>query len=396
MPSGMNLPNTTALITAFQAGVRASPGGKPNNADVRTGSRYDVWGGVNAILSKRIAARAKGIFAQNYFSSASGDSLDLYISRRFNSQFPRIGAAYGTGVAALVRTGTSATTILDGTRISITIPGTDSQIWAVINGDVSIGAGALSVPVAIRTATMGASAAFSLAAGDGQLKIEDPLDDSTWAVQSVTCGAGADREKDAAYRARVLTTLDNTRLGYETAIVTAMKAAGAANVQFFDSRWPYDDSSYAPTVGATQIDNGLNKVVVSDAGGGSTPALIRACQFALDAVACGGINAQAYGQIVQPLSFTVLVTMWSQVSTMDQSAIRAAIQARIVAYMQTHGVYWRLVGVAAAAQQDAKDAQSVAVTCSESEPAMTNLFSSGVVKLYTVTDTAPLVTFATG
>ena len=405
MPSGMNIPSRTALRKAFQVGVSSPPDGTQNHADARVGSRYDVWGGVNAVLSARIAGRCKDIFAQNYFSSASGDFLDLYMSRRFANQFPRVLATCGTGLAVLVRSGTATTTILDGTRISISIPNTDSQLWVVVDGSDLVGIDTLAVSVPIRASVKGASSAFSFSSeGEAQLKLEDPLDDPTWTVQSVTCGAGTDREKDVAYRARVLTTLTDARLGYESSIAAAMKAAGAASVQFFDSRWPYDDSAYAPIVGATQIDDGLNKIVVSDASGGSTPTLIRACQFALDSVACAGINAQAYGQVTVPISIAITITLWSQISTMNQAAIRLAIQARIGAYLQTHGMYWTSTRIGAAAQREARDAQSVAVAVVDkatglqvnSDPDVTNLFSTGAVKLYTVSDNDIIVTFAAG
>lgn len=260
-------PKIADFIQHFARGVH---GTKDNRADIREGAIYQVPDGVSAVIWSRQAQRDTDLFRATRFGEADGDDLTRLVRQRFGIE--RMLDSFGTGQATLKRPGTGAGggTVWEGTRIRlVTSDGnTDSRAYAV-SQDTVISATAKSAVVPVRATEPGTG--WSVSVGYPGAYLDDPLWDSTWTVQQLSCGDGTIFEEAKAFRARVIQSRIDSRVGYRKAIIQACIAAGAQNIALFASDYAGD-----------QFDSGLNVCYVGDAGYQTSESLRRSCMFALE------------------------------------------------------------------------------------------------------------------
>lgn len=320
MPSRQPLPEIPDYLQAYAAEISAL---HRQNADVRRGSGYDIFGGTNAVLFSRQAIRDRDVFRAIYFDACYGDDVDTLIQARFGEM--RIPAAPGTGTAVFQRptSGAGSDTILAGTRVAIIVTGAEPR-YVEVSTDTSVSSTQTSVIVPVETITAGASLPISATFNTAFIRLEDPLKDPSWAVVSVTVGAGTDREKDADYKARTRTDRLSKRVGYAKSITDACIAQGAGQVALFASNFLGDD-----------LDHGINRCFVGSASYQSTPDLVTACRIAVDSVRVLGADLLVYGMTQQALSLLVTVNLWLPPAQRNQAALQGAAAAAVVEYLNT-------------------------------------------------------------
>jgi Baseplate J-like protein len=321
MPSVQPIPTVSNLLQAFRDGV---VGQRERRADTRSGSGYDLTDGPGAILWSRQAQRDRDMFRGVYFDTAEGDDLTargqaLYGVTRFLD-------TYGTGVASFTRptAGAGGGTIPAGTRIFV-LPSSgiaDARVYAVAS-DTPVAASALSAPaVPVRATTLGPGTAISALSSGGYLfRVDDPLWDTSWTVQSLATTDGTSFEPAADYRARVRANRFASRAGYAAAIIAACANVGATNVVLFASNWAGDSNDY-----------GLNWCYVSDASFTGSPSLVTACAVALESVRVLGADLQVLPITTSSLSVSVTASLWDDPGNFNQNDITDAIQASVAAY----------------------------------------------------------------
>lgn len=322
MPSPLPLPTIPELIKAFDDAV---VGQKDSRADVHRGSGFDLLAGLGAILFSREASRDRDNFRDTYFDLADGDQLQaLGIAKFGATSGARAKDTFGVGSVTLVRPNASAGqgTVYAGTRIYVlNAQGlTDAKIYKVAS-DTPVGATALSVPVPITATTTGAGVVIFANATNGTFRIDDPIWDTTWAVQQITCADGTVYELAPAYRSRLRQGRVDARVGYFKAIVTACQAVGAVNVFGFASDYPGGPNDY-----------GLNVVYVGDAGFSSTQALLNACLVALEGARVAGADLQVLGMAFSAVPVTASVSLWDDPSAFNLADLTVAMTGALAAY----------------------------------------------------------------
>src|SRR5689334_15047646 len=100
MPSQEDIPETSELLTAYDAEIAAIE--RPT-ADVHSGSGYDVQGGVAAVLFHRQAIQDRDNFRATYFDTAQGLDADVLIRGRYGILAARFPDTVGIGIASLHR-----------------------------------------------------------------------------------------------------------------------------------------------------------------------------------------------------------------------------------------------------------------------------------------------------
>src|SRR5689334_20308359 len=116
MPADVALPSVDDFLDAYAGGVAA----KRDDADNHRGSRYEIWGGVGAVLFNRITARARGNFRNNYFDTAEETALDNLIAQRHPEISPRVLLTAGVGTITFYRpAGGLLGSIFEGTRVRV-------------------------------------------------------------------------------------------------------------------------------------------------------------------------------------------------------------------------------------------------------------------------------------
>ena len=316
MPASEPLPTITDLLGVFGAGVVAK---SDPYADVRRGAVYDHFAGVGAIMFSREAQRDRDLFRARYFDTADGADLTELVATRFG--IARILDGYGTGTALFVRGSAAAGggTIWEGTRIILAAGAgaAAAREYAVLE-DTPVGPTVTSLPVPIRATTVGGGAAVSGAGGYARL--DDPLWDPSWQVQSLTCTDGTVFEKAAPFRARVRQARLDARLGYVTAITNACVAQGATYVALFASNY-----------GGDATDFGLNACYVAEAGYTTTPRLIRACTVALESYRVCGADLQVLGMMPVALKLAANVVLWDDPGSFSTVTLDVALRAALSA-----------------------------------------------------------------
>jgi hypothetical protein len=349
MPASEPLPAIRDLLGAFGAGVVAQ---KDARADVRRGAVYDHFAGVGAILFSREAQRDRDLFRARYFDTADGADLTELVATRF--AMARILDTYGTGSAVLARDSTAMGegTVWEGTRILLApvAAGAAAREYAVLE-DTPISATATIATVGIRATRTGTGVAVSAPAGLG--RIDDPLWDSTWRVQTLVCGDGTDFEKAAVLRARARQVQLDARKGYAKSITDACVAEGAAYVALFASNY-----------GGDAADFGLNACYVAAPGFTTTPRLIRACAVALERYRVCGADLQVFGMAPASLRVSATVTLWDDPSAFATTSLDIALRAALSSSFEslTGGFSYSLDALRGAMLQVSDAVQDVVIT----------------------------------
>lgn len=320
MPSVQPVPTLADLRKAYRDAV---VGQRDNRSDLNDGSGYDLTSGPAAILWSRQGQRDRDMFHAVYFDTAQGDDL----TNRGNSlyQIPRILDTYGTGVATLVRATASggSGTVPTGTRFFI-VPSNgqaDARVYKV-SADTVASATQTLLQVPVSATVLGVGTALAATSGGGYImQIQDPLWDTSWTLQSIQTVDGTTFEKAEDYRARVRVTRAANRVGYKAAIINTLAGIGATNVALFASSW----------AGLSQ-DYGLNWCYVADASFNGSPALITACDLALESVRVLGCDLQVLPISTVQLTVSLQVSLWDDPGNFDLGSITTSIQANVAAY----------------------------------------------------------------
>lgn len=402
MPSHLEVPTVQDFIKAYRNGIH---GIRRPNASLESGYRYNIWGGVAAVLFHREAVRDRDLFRSIFFSSAGGDDLVDYIEAHYGVD--PILKARGEGLVRLERASVAAGsgTLLAGTRIEVWAGGADGpkiyRIKSLVDpSPLFVGATQTVASVVIEPELAGIGFAMDSAISPPKfMRIVDPLWDNSWRATYLVCADGTDREKDPAYRARALQDLEDRRPGYIARITDAMVEAGASQVALFAS----DFISTNPTTGIESIgeldadgygDVGLNRVYVGDASFVSTDALLRACRLKLDDVAIAGTDVQILPMAPATVAITATIRFWDDPGNFDTVGIKKAAQNAVINYFRSrqNAFYFRNGAAEGAILNSVKDIQSLVVTSSPGEPALATLFNASPLLRYGLDENAIAVT----
>lgn len=370
MPSQQDVPSAADILAAYDAEIAAL---ERSSGDLRSGSGYDIHGGVGAILFHRQSIHDRDRFRSVYFDTAQGDDADTLIRRRYGILAARIPDLPGTGIASLSRTGTSAGTFYEGTRFSVlpNTPGGAPRTFEV-SQDTAIGSGALQARVPIRDMLV-ASSAVVATTSTNVLTIDDPLWD-TWSISSVQCGPGTFREDDDTYKARIKATRLAQRKGYADGITNACKSVGASQVAIFPSDW-------------TGIDHGINHLFVADDAFVTTDSLLQACRVVVDSWRVLGADLFVFGMQNTPLSISVTVQVWNIEQTRASQDISDLAVAAVVDFFKSSAnqFYWTATAIESAIHRQIRgDAQKVTVTASLPEPTRSTMLDVALLPRYVV------------
>lgn len=315
MPTAIAEPTLAELVKAFHDGVRAT---RDRYADGHQGAVYDHFAGVGAIHWTRQARRDTDLWRAIYFATADGADLTRLLADRYD--FDRVADTYGTGAASLRRPTAAAAdgTFWQGTRIAVHGPLIESTRY-VVAADTPVGATELSANVPVRAERPGPGTAISV--GADAARIDDPLWDTTWVVDSLTCDDGTAFEPAPVSRARFRDARIAARVGFLEALVLACKEAGAVNAVLFPSDYGGDDE-----------DRGLNMAYVGDAGFSGTDALVRAVQLRLERTRVLGDNLQVgpLARSDQPIAADVY--LWDSPARVNTTALRAVLVGTLLGY----------------------------------------------------------------
>lgn len=317
MPSAFAEPTVAELLQAFEDGVRAQ---KDRYVDVREGALYEHWSGVAAILWSREARRDTDLWRAVYLDSAEGKDLTNLLQDRYD--FEREEDDYGTGTALLKRTSTAAGagTVWEGTRILVHGDAQLPKIY-VVTEDKDVGATDTTATISIRADRVGPGTAIAVIAGSPLARVDDPIWDTAWTVDTLTCTDGASFEPAPQARARFRETRKAARAGFVDAIVTACKAVGAANALLFPSN--YAGEAY---------DYGLNVAYVGDENFTATDALVRAVKIELENWRVLGDNLQILPMARANLVVDADVNLWDTPGRVNQAEVRALLKGAIKGY----------------------------------------------------------------
>lgn len=366
MPDSSAMPSTQDYLAAYSGAVSA----RRSAADVHRGSRYDVLGGVAAVLFSRVSGRDRDAFRATYFDTAQDTELDELEAKRFADVGPRVLLTKGQGTVSLHRPTVDAAggDFLAGTRIAVILGGSSETRFFEVTEDTAIGAAALTaVNVPIQCVLPGSSTAISLNAGDVMhMRIDDPLWDNTWVVDSLACSSGTDREKDADYRVRTKAARTDNRVGYVKRITQAMTDAGAARIALFASDYLGPDS-----------DCGLNRICVGDVSYQATQALLNACRLAVYQVCVQGTAVQVLPMQQQGLALSVIVELWDSSDHVGRDMLQTDISKSLINYFSTrqNPFLWRIDAMEGVALKAARQqAQAITITTTSVEPTQADLF----------------------
>jgi hypothetical protein len=377
MPSELPVPTVEELRQAFRTGILSE---RDPNADTRTGSVYDLFGGMGAMVFRRLALRDRNIFRATYFDFAEGDALTELTFERFGNT---AGAATrGTGRAIFTRPTASGGpgTFWAGTRITLLPGSVGASRTYLVTEDTAVGAD-LGAIVPVHAEFAGPDVAVDTSdLGLGRVRVEDLLWDSSWKVTQLSCSEGAAREKDEGCRARVKEDLAKKRLGYAATIVLACKRAGAVNVTLFAS----DYLATNPTTGVELVgevdadgygDIGLNRVYVADASYTTPTALLNACRVAVDGAAMTGMAVQIFGMVPTPVTVKATVRLWSEPGRFaSEDKIKGAVSA-VLNHFETrqNPFYFRRAQIRGDILRTVKDVQAIDLTTSYPGPDATKV-----------------------
>jgi hypothetical protein len=364
MPASEALPTVPELLRAYHGAV----GSVRREADANDGSLLDICGGAGALAWRRIAERDQDECRALYFRTAQDARLDRIIQQRFGRT--RTESTAGTGEMLLSRptTDAGAGMFWEGTRIAVArAQGERIRYWVVAE-DTPVVGGAFSAAVPIRATVDGPDGAIEVDRETVHLlKIADPLWDSTWRVERLECEPGTLREGNDELRASIEQETLDARVGYETRIVTAMKAAGAAEVVLFRSDFLGDE-----------LDYGLNRIYVGSSSYETSDELLLACRLALPSVAVLGTATQVLAMTRARLELNVAIQLWTTPQRVNQEAIAADAKAAILNYFASrqNAFVWTVDSVRGSIFRAVRNVRQVTVTSSTPAPVIAELFDA--------------------
>ena len=368
MPSELPVPTVEELRQAFRTGIVSE---RVPNADTRTGSVYDLFGGVGAMVFRRLALRDRNIFRATYFDFAEGDALSNIVLQRFGST---AGAATrGTGRVVFSRPSGAGGqgTFWAGTRITLLPESVGASKTYLVSENTAVG-DELGAIVPVHAEFTGEGVAVDTSdLGLGRVRVEDLLWDSSWKVAHLTCSDGATREKDEACRARVKQELAQNRFGDAKTIVLACKRAGAANVTLFASDYlATNPATGVELVGEVDEDGygdvGLNRVYVADASYTTPTALLNACRVAVDGTAMTGMAVQVFGMTPTPVTVRATIRLWGDPGRLGaEDKIKGAVSAVLNHFETRQNPFsFRKTAIRGEILRTVKDVQSIDLTTS--------------------------------
>jgi|SRR5215469_16809510 len=317
MPFTKDEPTIQDFIKAFGDGV---VGEKDRYADVRTGSLLNHIAGPAAIKWSQETARDTDLFRNIYFSSA--DDVELTNIGQTRYSIPRKLDTQGIGTAALSRTNSSAGAGIfpAGTRLTVfDVNGLLESITYEITSDVIVSASATSAVVPIHAVNYGSGVAVNASNVTSFIRLEDPVWDNTWTINSVSCVDGTNFEPADQYRARVNSTLIATRNGYVPELMQTCLNAGATNVVLYQSNFAGNNNDF-----------GLNICYVGDNGFNSSIDLCNACKVALESSRVLGANLAVLPMQAFALNINANVYLWDSPANFDTSLLTNVLTATLV------------------------------------------------------------------
>lgn len=374
MPATGTPPTLRDFLTAYGNAIR---GTRSTTADVRTGSAYDLIGGVSAIVWSRQAQRDRRLFRQVYTDTADGEDLERLVEKKY--QVTRIQSTYGTGTLTLTRPapGSAVGTIYAGTRVEYREKATPAVY--VVSQDTIVPKTALAYPIPIRAGRTGPGVSINV--DGGWLKLPDPIFDDTLRPTGLVCGDGTDQESPTEYVARARRQKLDRRNGYSTRIIAALQEAGAEEIVLLD----------AHSLGEAN-DFGLSYAYVADSGFSTTEPLKRDCLIALDSVIVAGTDVQVLGMTPTPVSVTVTASLVEDPGGVDTLDLKQGITAALVEEFSLRRSRWwtfRADALAGLVASTSQLIQTATVTTSPPEPVVQ---FPHVLPRYTIASTAVNIT----
>lgn len=339
MPSTKALPTIADHLAAFGGAVK---GQQDRFADTRSGAIYQHPGGAAGILFSRSAQRDRDLYRAIYLDDADGADLTYYISQHFG--IDRILDTFGTGWAVFARPNASfgADTLWKGTRIGVTGVFQSVREFAVA-ADTPAASTAVRVLVPIQATTTGPGWGVPLT--QTGIRLDDPLADTSWTVQSIVCGDGTTFEQADDFRARARATRVAQRKGYTRFLIDTCTTAGAHTVALFESSWGLGATDFAD-------DHGINAVYVADSGFTGSMDLARGCEVACEGARVLGADTMFRPMTTQAVVPDLSVTVSVPLAQVDQGGLARAIQGSVAGYFRgaTNGFQYKLDAIAAAAR----------------------------------------------
>ncbi len=371
MPAAEPVPTIDQFTLAYQGGLVSVL----LHGDTHEGALHDHWAAVGAIMWRKVSEREQTEFRSNYFKYAKGPRLDAYIQDHFRKSRTQNAPGSGTALLRRATAGAGDGTVWEGTRIAVGVSAAKPMAYYAVTGNKAVGATETYVTVAVEA--VDGAPAVSLRQGDRPiLRLEDPLWDNSWTVETLECGDGTVYEDDAAFQARVATEVFEERYGFESLIVKLMKEAGADFVLLFPSDYLGEDN-----------DAGLNRVYVADANLITTPELLRECRRALPDCAMAGASTQVLSITKTYLTFQVRIRFWAAPEGFDMSSAADNARSAIVEYFERddNAFVWSLAGVRGAVQAAVPNTHTVEVTASAAAPTLAALFQTHPLPRYLTT-----------
>lgn len=346
MPSLYAEPTLDELLQAFADGIRSQ---RDRHVDAREGSLYQHWGGVAAVLWSRNARRDTDLWRAIYLDSAEAKDLTNLLADRYD--FDRITDTYGTGTVRLRRATAVAAggTVWRGTRITVFGTSVESKTYVVLQ-DWPVGATELVATLPVRALMTGPGTKIDI--GTGAARVEDPLWDTTWTVDALTCDDGTAHEPAEAARARFRDSRLDARPGYVESIVKACKEAGATNALIFPSDF-----------GGEAVDYGLNMAYVGDAGFQGDDALVRRVSVALEGKRVLGDQMQVRPLTRVNVTFQAKVNLWDSPSRVAQADVLARLTGAVQGYFSgsTSGFFYDRDAIVGAMMKAAPEMETATI-----------------------------------
>jgi len=337
------------MLIAANAVAGVEGGRITPEAVLTPGSDVNILLSAAALMAERCITDSARIEANSRIDTAEGVGLDQI---GFDEPYgvPRIQAAPATVTLALTRASYSAGsgTIAQGTRLKLGgVP--FRTLFAV-----SFSATALEAEVYAQAEATGPGG--NVAEGTSGTWTDQPFDGSIAIEAAENAAGGTDRETDASYRERLRAAPREARRGTLSAI--EFGALTVPGVAFATAT----DVLQASGLPALQVS-----LVVSDAAGNSSGAMLYLVGLALGEYRCGGVPTFVNGGTAEFVDVVVALTFLATVDSL--AAAQAAVQ-RIVAYVNGLGPGQTLVtsSIAAAALGSSVGATGV-VSCDVVSPA---------------------------
>lgn len=406
MPSQLPVPTVDELLDAYRTGVR---GDRDETADMHDGSGYDFFGGLGALVFRRLALRDRDTFRAIYFDFATGDEFVKLATKRFPTITPPVAATAGAGFVTFVRpsAGGGGGSFLKGTRITVVPRGTGNALSYVIGEDTAVDGAALitpQIPIVANKTGLGV-AIDTVTAKPVLIRVEDQLYDNTFAVTRLVCADGTEREKDGDARGRIRKSRFDARIGYAKAVTDACVNAGATEVALFASDFlATNPNTQIESIGKLDADGygdvGLNRVFVGDSSFSSPASLIRACTMALDGAAICGIAVQALPMQLSLVTMGITVQLWKDPGRAMVNVLKKDAQAAVLNYFgqRQNPFYYRFPAIYGAILKATRDVQKITFTTeldifgNPVQPVLATLFNSVPINRYYVTPDSVTVT----